>query len=228
MEKIFDFNTLMNNKSVGKLNENESYYAKPTMDFEHCVNALCDSFGFEISKHKKFTAYLGDYVNKLIAEIRSLPGDVFFRLYTECCDESESMVFFMNNSKEFVDEVEYRCESGDIKCQSVLYNKGSWNVNDKYAAFVYPEWSDHWITSFNDDNMPTENDDFMEYFVYIVIDMNDWDDRLRKFGFDYLLSFEENKRRVMSEYGYPESMIDLVHEMYCKYCEHYDLEVEMK
>lgn len=51
---------------------------------------------------------------------------------------------------------------------------------------------------------------------------------LNKFVFAYNLSFEDNKKRIMSEYKYPESMIDLVYVMYVKYHEHNGLEAEIK
>lgn len=230
MTKIFDFKDFMKHTKNGvcKLNENESFNTGFKVSFEDCLDALYNSNVSEIDRKKNETSFLGDDVDKLVDEIRNFPNNVFFSFYKDCCDDSENIIFFDNNSKEFIKTLKLWCENGNIECQNLLYNTGSWDENDEYAAIVYPKWNGTWVTSFGDDNMPTQNDEFMDYLTYIVIGMNDFDTSLRKFGFNYDIGFADNKRRITSQKGYSESMIDLVYGMYLKYCEHNGLEPEIK
>lgn len=230
MTKIFDFISFIKQVKSNNiaLNESVSEYYNDIVDFDKAMHEVCSDYQYDIEREKKKVPYLEDDVKRLIAEIRNLPVDAFMTLYDESY-YSDNIKFYYNNSEDFVKEVNDWCKSKDIEGASLLYNLGSWKKEDKYAAFIYPKngsWT--WVCSFDDENFPTKSDEFMDYFVYVVIDMDGWDAYASKFGFDYHMGFEENKRKIMAEYDYPESMIDLVYGMYLKYHEHNGWEPEIK
>lgn len=231
MTKIFDFISFIKQVKSSNiaLNESASEYYNEITDFETLVHEIYDSYRYDIDRKKEAVSYLEDDVKKLIAEIRGLPVDAFMDFYSDSYD-SDNIMLFYNNSDDFFEAVNDGTERRNVKGMSLLYNTGSWKSDDKYGAIVYTNsgFTKMYVCSFNDENFPTKNDEFMDYFLYIAIDMNGWDAYMSKFGFDYKLGFDENKRKIMAEYDYPESMIDLVYGMYLKYHDHNGWEPEIK
>ena len=229
MTKILDFNAFMKHGgNPSTINESISGYYGETVDFGRMLHMVCEDYSYDIEREKSNTSYLGDDVKLLIDEIRNLPNEAFIEFYGRC--DTDSIMLYDNNSEDFVREVNELCNTKHMEGASLLYNVGSWKQSDKYAALGYPRYDTSWTwaCSFGDNDFPTKSDEFMDYFVYVVIDMDGWDADLGKFGFSYSLGFEENKKQIMSRYKYPESMINLVYGMYLKYCRENDIEPEIK
>lgn len=220
-----------NGTSFGRLDEKRTRASRKRSEtepktFEEALELCCyNNIGTDVGKEKEGFGYQGDDLGRLENEIRNLDHDTFVRIFEDSYYDG-TLYLTRNADQNFYDEL----YNWDLNLGSLLRNDGGWKETDKYAAIVYYEYDSDltWVCSFGDDNFPTGDQRFMDYFLYDVVGIQDMDVCLGKFGFRYEKSLELNKRNIAAEYGYSESLADLLYGMYLRYCEHEGVEPEIQ
>ena len=232
MKKILKTEDFCSNISrFGRLNEGRksTEYEKSQTDkksFKEALEFCClDSFESEVEKAKSDFGYQGDNLDMLANEIMNLDHDTFVWIYMNGY-YGNTLYMLRNADKDFYNEL----NNWETNPGGLLRNDGGWKETDKYAAILYYRYNSDltWVCSFDDENFPTNDPRFVDYFLYEVVRIQDMDNCLCHFGFNYKKSFDLNKKIIATEYGYSDSLVNLLYNMYLKYCEAEGVEPEIK
>ena len=112
-----------------------------------------------------------------------------------------------NNSSEAVKLI----NDNGIGVFDLLNNKGGYNAEDKYLTVI-----DGVVVTFNDDELPTNNREFLRFFFYKLLELcDDFYFFLSKFHFNENLDKETNWNNIKSYY-ITRPFFDIMYDMYVK------------
>lgn len=154
--------------------------------------------------------YLVEDANMLFEEFVKI--DDLLDFYNEVVEYSDYSPILKNNTKESMRLVKDKVD--DVF--SLLNNEGGYLQSDKYVTVVNGV-----VVSLNDDELPTSNRGFLEFFLYNLLDMcGDFYYFMSVFHFDDGLDKETNWNK-MKTYYITRPFFDIMYDMYQK-IEHYN------
>ena len=155
--------------------------------------------------------YLADDAQRLFEEFVKI--DDLLGFYNEVVEYKDKCPQICeNNSSEAVKLI----NDNDIGVFDLLNNEGGYVAEDKYLTVI-----DGVVVTFNDDELPTNNRGFLEFFFYDLLLMgNDFYWFMSVFHFDDGLDKETNWNK-MKTYYITRPFFDIMYDMYQK-IEHYN------
>jgi hypothetical protein len=150
--------------------------------------------------------YLSEDSDRLFEEFVKIKGLLDF--YNEFVEyNSQYNQILENNTREAAKLV----KNNDVGVFDLLNNDGDYKHDDKYLTVV-----DGVVISFNDDELPTNNRGFLEFFFYDLLLMsNDFYWFMSVFHFDDGFDKETNWNR-MKTYYITRPFFDIMYDMYVK------------
>lgn len=150
--------------------------------------------------------YLADDAQRLFEEFVKI--DDLLDFYNEVVEYKDKCPQICeNNSSEAVKLI----NDNGIGVFDLLNNEGGYNAEDKYLTVI-----DGVVVTFNDDELPTNNREFLRFFFYELLDLcDDFYFFLSKFHFDENLDKETNWNNIKSYY-ITRPFFDIMYDMYVK------------
>lgn len=134
----------------------------------------------------------------------------------------DDLLGFYNEVVEYKDNCPQICENNSseavklindngIGVFDLLNNEGGYNAEDKYLTVI-----DGVVITFNEDELPTNNREFLRFFFYELLELcDDFYLFLSKFHFDENLDKETNWNNIKSYY-ITRPFFDIMYDMYVK------------
>lgn len=150
--------------------------------------------------------YLADDAQRLFEEFVKI--DDLLDFYNEVVEYKDKCPKICeNNSSEAVKLI----NDNGIGVFDLLNNEGGYDAEDKYLTVI-----DGVVVTFNDDELPTNNREFLRFFFYELLELcDDFYFFLSKFHFDENLDKETNWNNIKSYY-ITRPFFDIMYDMYVK------------